>query len=189
MFDRVPFAGSGWVVCQGNFEIMRVGKAVLQEVFPCMRTAAIAASAVGEDDQFGGLGIACLAFGFPPLRNALGGELRHIVGFPDKEAAGVGGHIVNPVGNGRALSIGGEVVIVDQFGRISPLRVRVAEASNQFLFLGVNADDRDILMSISGTQFGNVLELNIAQGMIGSSQFLLVNQQGKATLDHQACGR
>ena len=44
-------------------------------------------------------------------------------------------------------------------------------------------------MSTSGTQFGNVLEWCIAQGMIGSSQFLLVNQQGKATLDHQACDR
>ena len=135
---------------------MRVGKAVLQEVFPCVRTAAIAASAVGEDDQLCGLGIACLAFGFPPLRNALGSELWRIVGFLDKEAAGIGGHIVNPVGNGHALGIGGEVVIVDPFGRISPLRARVAEASDQLLFLGVNADDRDILMSTSGTQFGEL---------------------------------
>ena len=73
-------------------------------------------------------------------------------------------------------------MVVDQFGAAVPLGAGIAERADEFLFLGVNADDRCVLDGAALAQFGDVLELVVAVRMRGASTLLVVDPQRESHL-------
>jgi hypothetical protein len=92
-----------------------VGEA-LQFAFPQMNAGAVAAAAVGRDQQTIRLGIANLAEPLPPATDALDGEGRRIGIDADIDPALVGGDVVDPVGRHLAQPLDFEVMDTDRLG-------------------------------------------------------------------------
>ena len=132
---------------------------------------------VGQDLQGFGLGILLVPFGAPPLLDAVDGERRGVGGLADEDGAGIGPHVVDAVGDGAALGRGWKVVVVDQFGAVVPLGTGVLERANEFLLLGVDADDRRVVDGAALAQFGDVLELVVAVRVRGAGTLLVVDAQ------------
>ena len=73
------------------------GEAVLQEILPGTGATAVAASGIGEYDDFSSIGIAQAAFVLPPRDNAVYRKLRSIEGASD-ETSGIGFQVINAIG-------------------------------------------------------------------------------------------
>lgn len=73
--------------------------------------------------------------------------------------------IVDAIRCRAAFGIGGEVVIVDFFPRLTPCLAGVLELTHEFLFLRVHADPRVAAAAEFLALRGDVLELLIALGM------------------------
>ena len=116
VFDGVPLRRGGRVMGHGDAQAVAVAEAMLQVELPGARRGTVAAAAVGEDLQGLGLRIVLAALGAPPLLDAVDGERRGVGGSADEDGAGIGARVVDAVGDGEALGIGGKVVVVDEFG-------------------------------------------------------------------------
>ena len=147
---------------------MTVAEPMLQAEFPGPWRAAVATAAVGQHVQAVGVGVALAPLGAPPLFDAVDGERRGVRRGADVDGAGVGLRVVDSVGDGEALGLGAEVVILDEYGSAVPLGAGVLERADEFLFLGVDADDRCVLDGAALAQFGDVLELVVAVRMRGA---------------------
>ena len=75
---------------------------------------------VGQGLQRVGLGIVLAALGAPPFLDAVDGERRGVGGLADEDGADVSPRVVDAVGDGEALGIGAEVVVLDLFGTAVP---------------------------------------------------------------------
>src|ERR1700730_8562642 len=86
VLDFVPLAGAGWQVTDGDVEGEVVGQ-LRQLAFPQPSPRAIAAPAIGGDQQSGCLGIARPTDGEPPLADAIDSKRGRVMvnasGFPD----------------------------------------------------------------------------------------------------------
>ena len=120
VFDGIPLRRGRRVVGHGHAQAMPVAEAVLQVVLPGARRGTIAAAAVGQDLQRFGLGIVLAALGAPPFLDAVDGERRGVGGLADEDGAGIGPRVVDTVGDGEALGLGAEVVVLDPFGAAIP---------------------------------------------------------------------
>ena len=153
---------------------------MLQIELPGSRPAAVAAAAVGEDLQRGGLAIAFAALGAPPLLDAVDGELGGVGGGADEDGSGIGLQVLDSVGDGATLGVGGEVVVAHQFGGAVPFGAGILERADEFLLLGVDADDRGVLGGAALAQRRDALELVVAVRMGGAGELLVVDTQREA---------
>ena len=80
----------------------------------------------------------------------------------DSDAATIGRHIVDAIGNSNANGVGGEVMIVDVQGRCSPPAAGVFEVPHKLTLLGVNADDGLAVAMEAVAQIADIEELPIA---------------------------
>ena len=142
MVDRVPLGGAAGVVADGDGEVVRVNEAGLEGIFEAADAGSVAAAGVGEDQQFGGAGVALAAFALPPSDQVVSSEVGGVVGGADDDEAVVGGDVVDAVGDGDAVSLGAEVVVVDGLGRLSPGVALVLEITDELALFGIDADDR-----------------------------------------------
>src|SRR5271167_501907 len=143
VLDFVPLAGAGRQVADHDVEAELVGQ-LLQFAFPQPHPRAVAAAAIGGDQQSGCLGIARPTDGEPPLADAIDGERRRIMVDADTHPTTIGGQVIDPVRHCAAELLDQEVVDTDLFRAalrtiFAPI---VAEISDQFLFLGVDGDHR-----------------------------------------------
>ena len=67
-------------------------------------------------------------------------------------------------------------------GPAVPFGAGIAERADEFLFLGVDADDRCVLDGAALAQFGDVLELVVAVRMRGAGTLLVVDPQRESHL-------
>src|SRR5690349_7470115 len=167
VFDPVPFAGPGRQVRHGDGQAGLVGKA-LQLALPQPHAGAVAAAAVGGDDQPLGLGVARLAEFAPPAPDALDREGRRVGIQADADPAGVGGEVVDAVG--RYLAQPGQLEIMHPH-RLGPaLRAQFAagvlEVADQLLLLGVHRDGRLARRDRRLHRCVDVGELGVAVGMV-----------------------
>src|SRR3954454_22805489 len=105
---------------------------------------AVAATAAGRHDEAVGSGIARAAEPLPPAADALDGERGGIGVDADINPAVVGGDVVDAIGGNLAQLRDLEIVDADRFG-IAPgpqLPARVLEVADQLLLLGVDRDGR-----------------------------------------------
>ena len=100
MFDFVPLAGAGRQVADHDVEAEFVSQ-LLQLAFPQPYPQAVAAAAIGGDQQSGRLGIARPADGAPPLADAIDGEPGRVMVNADTHPTGIGGEVVDPVRHPR----------------------------------------------------------------------------------------
>src|SRR3990172_326499 len=99
MFDLVPFARPGWEMTNGNGKTGFTRQS-LQLQFPQSQPGAIAAAAIGRDEQVSRLGVQLAAFGSPPTANGRDGESTGVVVDPDIYKSGVAVHVIDPIGVG-----------------------------------------------------------------------------------------
>ena len=103
---------------------------VLEGVLPSAGTVGIAAAAIGEQDELGGIGIAGTAIAAPPGIEVVDGEEGGVGGDADRDEAAVGERVVDAVGGGESGGMRTEVVVVDGDGGRFPADAVVAEASD-----------------------------------------------------------
>src|SRR5271165_6462896 len=96
VLDAVPLAGAGRQMDDRHGEARLVGEA-LQLAFPQMNAGAVAAAAIGRDQETSRIGIAGLAEPLPPATDALDGECRRIGVDSDTDPTLVGGDVVDPI--------------------------------------------------------------------------------------------
>src|SRR5450756_54453 len=111
MFDLVPFARPRREMTNGNGKTRFICQ-LLQFQFPESQPGAIAAAAIGRDEQVLRLGIELAAFGSPPTANGRDGESTSVVVGPHIHESGVRVHVINAIGV-RAGHVGtGKIVTV-----------------------------------------------------------------------------
>ena len=170
----------------GDFEAVGIAEGMLQGVLPGAGVAAVAAAAVGEDGELGGVGIAALTGGSPPVVETVDREERRVVGVADDDGAVVGEQVVDAVGNGEAVGEGAEVVVEDLDGLLFPGGAGVLEVADEFLLLGVDADQGAVLGGATTLEVGDELELGVAVGRGDGGELLAVDAQGEAGGGEQA---
>ena len=166
MLNGIPFRRGRGVVADGHGEAVAVAESVLQGVLPGSGAGPVAAAAVGEDEQLGGVWVAAAAVVVPPSDQVVDGEGGGVVGGADEQAAVVGGEVVDAVGQGDAVGVGSEVVVVDQGRLLAPGGAGVLEVPDQLALFGVDADDRQALVGEGLALGGDVGELGVAAGVL-----------------------
>ena len=177
MFDRVVFRAAGRIVGHGDGELMEIAETVLEGVLPSADAVGVAAAAIGEQDDFGGLGVARAAFAAPPGIKVVDGEEGRVGGDADGDEAAVGQRVVDAVGDGQAGGMGAEVVIVDRDRGRFPAHAGVAEASDQLFLLAVDTENRGVAARAVTPQLRDELELVVAFGGRAGRDALVVHAQ------------
>src|SRR6201984_1389069 len=178
VLDLVPLAGAGRQGAGWDVEVELVGQ-FLEFAFPQPHPRAVAAPAIGGDQQSGCLGIARATDGEPPLADAIDGERGRVMVNADTHPSGIRGQVIDPVRHRAAEFLDQEIMDPDLFwvalGAIfAPV---VAEIPDQFLFLGVDGDHR-LLFSQRGEHLGiDVAELRIPVGVAVALRGLAVALQ------------
>ena len=145
VFDGVPLRRGRRVVGDGHPQAVPVAEAMLQVELPGAGGATVAAAAVGQDLQGLGFGIALAALGAPPLLDAVDGERRGVGGCADEDGADIGAGVVDAVGDGEAVGVGAEVVVVDELGAAVPFGAGITKPADEFLLLRIDADEGTVV--------------------------------------------
>ena len=171
--------GGRWQTVIGNPEF--VGQH-LQFALPQAQTHAVAAAAIGGDQQPRRGGIAGCAELLPPAPDALDGERRRVVVDADIDPAGVGGDVVDAVRH-RLAEFGDDEVVHPDRLRLAlgaQLPAAVLEVADKLLLLGVDRDRR-LTGCLERRHLGvDVLELGVAVGVAGAFARLAVGLQAEA---------
>lgn len=103
MFDGIPFRGACWVMGDCYGEAVRVGQLGLYFGFPGAGAAAIAAAAVGQNQELTRVWIAEGSFLSPPMSDGMHGESRSVVRDANEKGAAVGAQIVDAIRDGEPV--------------------------------------------------------------------------------------
>ena len=185
VLDGVPLRGTGRVVADGDDELVDVAEAGLEPVLEGAAAGAVAAASVCEDQEVGGVRIGVLSFPFPPAGEVVGREVGGVVGGAHEDGAPVGEEVVDPVGDGLAEGVGGEVVVAHQNRFARPRAARVPEVSDQLLLLGVDAHDGLPIEGEALAALGDVGELLVAVRPRAARQLLVVDPEGEVQLPEE----
>lgn len=169
VLDLVPFAGAGRQVGDGDGKAGLVGEA-LDLALPQADPNAIAAAAIGGDDEGLGLGIARPAQALPPAPDALDREGGRVGIDADIDPALVGGDVADAIecnlAQFRDLEVmdpnGLGVALGTQFPAI------VLEVADPFLLLGIDRDGRLAGGDSRPDRGIDVLELGVAVRVAGA---------------------
>src|SRR6202043_577596 len=139
MLDFVPLAGAWRQVADHDVDAELVGQ-LLQFAFPQPDPRAVAAAAIGGDQQPGRVGVTRPPEVEPPLADAVHREGGRVMVDADTHPPGICGQIIDAIGHRSAEFLDYKVVHPDLFR--TPLRpilaAIAAEIADQFLFLGVD---------------------------------------------------
>ena len=109
VLDAVPFACAGRQVAYGDRHAEIVGK-LLPFEFPEADARAVAAAAVGGDQQALGVGVAFASHRTPPTADGVDGEGGRVMVDADADPTGVAGDVVDAVRR-RASEFGNDEVV------------------------------------------------------------------------------
>ena len=99
------------------------------------------------------------------------------MGGSHKHSGAVGARVVDAVGDGDAIGLRAEVVVVDQVGSSAPGAAGVLEVADQLALLGINTDDRQVPFSELDALLGDVGELLVAVGAGAMSDAFVVDAE------------
>jgi hypothetical protein len=108
------------------------------------------------------------------------------VGNAHDKGATVFGEVINPIGDRDTDGVRAEVVIENAARTAFPTLTWIFEVADQFAFLGVNADDRQVTSLEAPTQLGEIFELQVAIGAGAGGDLLVIDTQRIAQLMEQA---
>jgi len=117
VLDFIPLAGAGRQVADDDVKAEFVGQ-LLEFAFPQPDPRAVAAPAIGGDQQSGCLGIARPTDGEPPLADTVHREGGRVMVDADTHPPGVRGQIIDPVGH-RAVELLDQKVMDPDLFRVS----------------------------------------------------------------------
>ena len=86
----------------------------------------------------------------------------------DEDRSPIGNRVVDPVGIGHSFALRAEIVIVDRCWLAAPHPTGILEVADQFLFLGINADDRQATVQETLFVPGNATKLQVS--MLGRNR-------------------
>src|SRR6516162_3830840 len=170
VLDFVPLAGAGRQVADRDVETELVCQ-LLQFAFPQADPRAVAAAAVGGDQQSSGVGVARPPDLAPPLADAVDREGGGVVVDADAHPPSIRGQIIDPIGH-RATEFFDQKVVDPNLLRIALgaiFAAVVAKVPDQFLFLGVDRDHRLLFAQSRRHLRVDMGELGIAVGMSNSA--------------------
>src|SRR5208282_1534363 len=185
VLNRIPLGGSVGVVAHGHRQLKAVGQFFLESAFPQPTPGAVAAAAIGQDQQFGHLTVASPAFATPPLRNRIDRKLRRVVRGAQQHRATIGPQIIQAAGNGHALGLRAKIVVVDWKSLRAPEAAGILESSHQFLLFAVHADNRQALAAELSALALEVTELTVALRAARTGETLAIDVQRIAQLLQQ----
>ncbi len=112
-----------------------------------------------------------------PGNEIVEGEEGGVTGDAEPHAAAVGEWVVDALGDGEAVCLRVEVMVVDSDGLWFPSGPGIAEAAAQLILLRINADGGGVVPGAVRAQAGDNLELGVAFGAGGGRQALGVDPQ------------
>lgn len=172
MLDGIPLGGAGRIMTNRDAKLIGIHQFFLERELPGATARPIAAATVGQDKQLRSVGVKPGAFQTPPLADGFHGKDRSIVGGANDNRASVGLQIVDPIGDGPALGLGTEIMVLDRDGSAAPDPTVIFEFANQFFFLGVHTDDWIAAARELGSLIAEHSKLLIPQGtMVGTKAF------------------
>src|SRR5271157_1470897 len=186
VLDLVPLAGAGRQVADHDVEAELIGQ-LLQFAFPQPYPRAVAAAAIGGDQQSAGVRVTRPTDGLPPLADTVHREGGRVVVNAYTHPSRIRGQVIDPVRHRAAELLDQEVMDPDFFwvalGAIfAPV---VAEIADQFLFLGVDGDHRLLFGQRGGHLRVDVAELRIPVGVAVALRGLAVALQTVTRLIEQ----
>jgi hypothetical protein len=116
------------------------------------------------------VGIAGSADLVPPAANAVDGEGCGVMVDAEIDPAGIGGEVVDAIGDGTAEFLDQEVVHPDLLGIAcrAIFATSVLEIANQFLLFRIDRDDRLAVRQKTASLFVDVFKLSIPIHMLAS---------------------
>jgi hypothetical protein len=162
VLNLVPLAGAWWKVTDCYVDPDLVGQA-LEFALPQPRARAIAAAAIGGDQQFLGFGVADAADLLPPATDRLHCEGRSVVIHPNADPNVVSRQVIDPVWHRSPQLLDQKVVHPHLFWLSfrSPLAATILEVADQLFFLGVDRDDRLLPSQCGADQLVDIAKLRI----------------------------
>ena len=153
------------IVADGDRQAVPVAELLLELLLPDPRAGAVAAAAIGQDQQLARRGERGLPLVDPPAGEQVDREPGRVGRLADVDRAPVVGQVVDAVGDRPPERVRPEVVHVDRLGLLAPHPPGVLELPDQLLLLGIDADLGQPGRAERLPLLGDVLELPIAVGM------------------------
>ena len=167
MFYLIPLAGARRKMADRQRQPRLVSQA-LQLPFPKPQAPAIAAAAIGGEEQSPRLPIQAPALGAPPTADRRHRKRARVVVRARVDETGVAPQVVNPIGI-SARNLGSwKIMPVDLLRRpcLAPLAALILIVADQFLLLRVHRNDRFAYPQRLFDGAVDISELRVAVGMI-----------------------
>ena len=103
----------------------------------------------------------------PVHADGINSELGGVIAATHRNEPGIACEIVNPTGNGDALGIGREIMVVDLDRRGAPLSSGLIKTTDQLSCFGVDADRRPLVARKSCALLLEISELAVPQRWCG----------------------
>ena len=185
VLNGIPLGGAGRVVADGHPQLKAVDQFFLQGTFPEATPGAVAAAAVGQDEQLRRLPVTSPALLAPPLHDGIDRKLRRVVRSANQYGAPIGRQIIKTAGNGHAFGLRAKIVVVDRKRLFTPDAALILERSHQFFLLGVHADNGQGLAAERLALDLEVTELTVALRALRAGKTFAIGVQRVAQLVQQ----
>src|SRR6266571_4702652 len=132
-------------MANGDGEVKGVAESGLKLVLPCPGPSSVAAPTVGKDEQALRLRVSATPLTPPPPCERIDRKRGRVMGCTDEDGSTVGLEVKYAVGHRHSGSVTAEVMVVDEDRSFLPGRSGILELPDQFLLLGIDADDRQLV--------------------------------------------
>src|SRR5258708_6544305 len=186
MLDLVPFTGGWGKMTYGDLQ-SELATQLRQTPFPQMTPSAVAAPAVGGNEQPRRAWVAATTHFAPPATNTLHGKFGGVMIAADTDPAFVAPEIVDPIRDGFAQFLVDEIIDFDFLGLPfgAPPLAAVFIHSHEFLLLRIDTDHR-LLPVLKGFHLVvDMAELGIAVFMAAAFVALAVGLQAVTEFGEQ----
>ncbi len=161
VFDGIVFGTVGGIVGNANFDPNFIGQR-LQVLLEQVVTGTVAAAAITQDQNGGGVGIKLATIGVPPMAKAITREFTGVMTVAQLDVAHIELQVVEAVWDDDVLGVTVEIMVVGvQFCQSIQLSVPIEVADRHLLF-GIHTDNRVASHFKFGLEPGDVLKLLIA---------------------------
>jgi hypothetical protein len=140
MLDRIPLRGAPRKMANCDLQVKSVRDSLLEHLLEMPGTIAIAATGVGQDQQFMTISIEPPSVSKPPLSDGIDGKLWRVGRDADMDESMIPTHIIHPIWSRLAQGILREIVCIHFDRLFGPDSTRVLEIANKLLVFRVHAD-------------------------------------------------
>ncbi|KKL09353.1 hypothetical protein LCGC14_2566720 [marine sediment metagenome] len=140
MLHRIPLGGAAREMAHRDLQVKSVRDSLLEPFLEMPGTIAVAATGVGQDEQFVTLSVVFPSVSKPPLSDGIDGKLWRVGRDADMDESVITTHIVHPIWSHLAQGILREIVCIHFDWLLGPGSTRVLGIANELLVFRVHAD-------------------------------------------------